>query len=180
MPDACTSSAVGEFLLAGQRNRADAEAHRAREKVAGAAGGRNKSLVLATAHETVKPNVETIKEPASQRRAGRPLSRPANCASRALPERRGARRAARGRAALGLCRSVTAHAHAQALSLTGRPSVPPSSIQGGVVHHPSNQLTERKACVGREFRHKRRLGHPRLSVDFENHHLAGTTPGRSS
>src|SRR5664279_6287939 len=45
------------------------------------------------------------------------------------------------------------------------------TITGGVLDHPSYKLTECKASEGRQFRHKRRLGHPRLGVDFQNHEL---------
>ena len=40
-------------------------------------------------------------------------------------------------------------------------------LQRGVLHHPSHQLAERDARMGREFGHQRRLGHAGLGVDLE-------------
>src|SRR2546430_16824205 len=44
---------------------------------------------------------------------------------------------------------------------------PASSLERGVLDHPSHQLTERNARMGRDLGHQRGLGHAGLRVDFE-------------
>src|ERR1700743_1285614 len=47
------------------------------------------------------------------------------------------------------------------------PGAAHSSVQRGILHHPSNQLFERDARIGCELRDQRRLGHSGLGIDLK-------------
>ena len=165
MPAVVRISSRVSCLLAGERDRGDAEARRRwRRRRERRASSRHDHRHVAAAHRAVSRR-SPARRPQRRRRRRRAAVR--RLRSGPSQRRSTAVRTGRVRASRRKRRRACVAAAGADAGLRGARERRRSPVQRGVLDHPSHQLIERHARMGREFGHERGFGHAGLRVDLE-------------